>query len=116
MGRRLVLVETGEATRKGRNLALDPRCTLSLATDEFDLVVEGEAELVTDPATVRRLAEVWAAGGWPCEVDDSGTRLTAPFSAPSAGGPPWAVYRITATMATALAVTGEGGATTWRFP
>src|SRR3954470_6119601 len=36
--------ETGERTRKGRNLARDPRCTMSLATDEFDVVVEGEAE------------------------------------------------------------------------
>src|SRR5690349_12458169 len=29
--------ETGEHTRKGRNLARDPRCSISLATDEFDL-------------------------------------------------------------------------------
>src|SRR4051795_7668833 len=35
--------ETGEHTRKGRNVARDPRCTLSVATHEFDLVVEGEA-------------------------------------------------------------------------
>src|SRR5690349_12623325 len=35
--------ETGATSRKGKNVARDPRCTLSLATDEFDLVVEGEA-------------------------------------------------------------------------
>src|SRR5689334_9876166 len=35
--------ETGEHTRKGRNLARDPRCVVSVATEEFDLVVEGEA-------------------------------------------------------------------------
>ena len=33
---------TGEGTRKGKNLARDPRCTLSLATHDFDLVVEGD--------------------------------------------------------------------------
>src|ERR1700674_3120932 len=33
--------ETGDRTRKGKNIARDPRCTLSLATDELDLVVEG---------------------------------------------------------------------------
>src|SRR5215475_14054319 len=44
--------ETGQGTRKGRNLARDPRCTISLATKEFDLVVEGDAALVTDPAVV----------------------------------------------------------------
>src|SRR5262245_1507209 len=35
--------ETGQATRKARNLARDPRCTLAVATHEFDLVVDGEA-------------------------------------------------------------------------
>src|SRR5689334_19855670 len=60
--------ETGATSRKGRNLARDPRCTLSLATDEFDLVVEGDAHQVTDPAVVAELAEVWAAGGWPARV------------------------------------------------
>jgi hypothetical protein len=33
----------GETTRNGRNLARDQRCTLSVATAEFDLVVEGRA-------------------------------------------------------------------------
>src|SRR3954465_11757361 len=44
--------ETGKTTRKGRNLARDPRCTLTLALREFDLVVDGEAHLVTDPDIV----------------------------------------------------------------
>ena len=57
--------ETGRGTRKGRNLARDPRCTLSVAAREFDLVVDGEAALVTDPATVAAMAARWAAGGWP---------------------------------------------------
>ena len=108
--------ETGERTRKGRNLARDPRCTLSLATDEFDLVVEGEAQLITDPGVVADLAAAWAADGWPAEVDESGTALTAPFSAPSAGPPPWAVYRLIPRGATALAIVEPGGATRWTFP
>ena len=44
--------ETGEGTRKGKNLAADPRCVLSVASHDFDLVVEGEAHKVTDPSTV----------------------------------------------------------------
>ena len=107
--------ETGESTRKGRNLARDPRCTLSVATHEFDLVVEGEASKVTDRATVAAMAERWAAGGWPARADDSGEALTADFSAPSAGRPPWHVYRLTARAATALATVEPGGATRWRF-
>jgi pyridoxamine 5'-phosphate oxidase-like protein len=107
--------ETGRRTRKGRNLERDPRCTLAVALQEFDLVVSGTAEVVTDPATVARLAQTWAAGGWPARVDDSGIALTAEFSAPSAGKPPWHVYRITPSSAVVLATTGEGGATKFTF-
>lgn len=107
--------ETGERTRKGRNVARDPRCALSLATGAFDLVVRGRAEMVTDRALVAARAAEWAAGGWPCEVDASGEALTAPFSAPSAGTPPWRVYRIVVETATALQTVEPGGATTWRF-
>lgn len=107
--------ETGQGSRKGRNLARDPRCALSLATEEFDLVVEGEASLITDPATVADMAARWAAGGWPARVDDTGVALTAEFSAPSAGPPPWHVYRLTPKTATALATVDPGGATRWRF-
>src|SRR6478752_3404346 len=71
--------ETGAGTRKGRNLARDPRCALSLALKEYDVVVEGTAAHVTDPETVAARAADWAAGGWPCEVDESGSALTAPF-------------------------------------
>ena len=106
--------ETGQRTRKGGNLARDPRCTLTLALREFDLVVDGEAHLVTDPATVAELARLWAED-WPCSVDESGIALTAPFSAPSAGPPPWHVYRIDASGATALKTVDPGGATRWTF-
>ena len=107
--------ETGETTRKGKNLARDPRCTLSLAMHDFDVVVEGDALKVTDPSTVAAMAEHWRAEGWPAEVDDTGIALTAEFSAPSAGPPPWAVYRISPHSATALLTVDPGGATRWHF-
>jgi PPOX class probable F420-dependent enzyme len=107
--------ETGETTRKGRNLARDPRCSLSVAGDDFDLVVEGEARKVTDKATVAAMADRWAAEGWPARVDDSGEALTAEFSAPSAGPPPWFVYQLAPRVATALSTREPGGATRWRF-
>ncbi len=107
--------ETGRRTRKGRNLDRDARCALSLARSEFDLVVEGEAARVTDPEAVATLARLWAEGGWPCRVDDTGTELTAAFSAPSAGPPPWSVYRISARTGTALSTVEPGGATRWTF-
>jgi hypothetical protein len=107
--------ETGDHTRKGINLARDPRCTLSVATDKFDLVVDGEATRVTDPTTVAEMAARWAAGGWPARPDETGQALTAEYSAPSAGPPPWNVYRIIARQATALETVEPGGATRWRF-
>jgi hypothetical protein len=107
--------QTGARTRKGRNLTRDPRCTMSLATHDFDLVVAGTATRITDPVTVGDLAARWAAYGWPARVDDTGQAITAEFSAPSAGPPPWYVYRLTPDTATAVATVEPGGATRWRF-
>jgi PPOX class probable F420-dependent enzyme len=107
--------ETGGKTRKAKNLARDPRCALSVATNDFDLVVEGTADRVTDPSMVAAMAERWAAVGWPARVDDSGRALTAEFSAPSAGPPPWFVYRLTPRAVTALLTVEPGGATRWRY-
>ena len=106
--------ETGDKTRKAKNLAHDPRCTISLAVHEFDLVLDGTASKVTDPPTVAAMAERWAAD-WPCRVDDTGQALTADFSAPSAGPPPWFVYRVTPRAATAVGTVEPGGATRWHF-
>jgi hypothetical protein len=111
----LVYFTTGETTRKGRNLTRDPRCTLGVSTEEFDLAVEGDAALVDDPDVVAEMARRWAAGGWPCSVDASGTALTAEYSAPSAGPPPWRVYRLTPRRATVVLAAEPGGATQWRF-
>ena len=99
----LLLLHLGRVTRKARNLARDPRCTLGVSTEEFDLAVDGDAAVVTEPDVVADLAARFAAGGWPAGVDDSGVALTAEFSAPSAGPPPWQVYRLTPRR-------GDGGA------
>ena len=107
--------ETGDVSRKARNLARDPRCSLSVAIHEFDLTLAGEAHKVTDPAIVADMAARWAEGGWPARVDETGQALTAEYSAPSAGPPPWFVYRLTPRRATALGTVEPGGATTWRW-
>jgi hypothetical protein len=107
--------ETGDGTRKGRNLARDPRCALSLAVHEFDLVVEGEAIKVDDPTMVAEMARRWSAEGWPVEVDGSGLALTAQYSAQSAGPPPWRVYRLSARTAIAVETVEPSRAARWRF-
>jgi hypothetical protein len=107
--------ETGERTGKGKNLDRDPRCVLSFATHDFDLVVEGTAVQVTDPSIVAPMAARWADQGWPARVDDTGQAITAEFSAPSAGPPPWHVYRITTRTVTGVATPAPGGATRWKL-
>ena len=51
--------QTGERTRKAKNIARDPRCTISVATKGFDVMVSGEARRVTDPTTVAEIAALW---------------------------------------------------------
>ena len=106
--------ETGDRTRKAKNLARDPRCSISVAVQEFDLVLEGTAARITDRTTVAAMAERWAEH-WPCRVDETGQAITAEFSAPSAGPPPWFVYRVTPRAVTVLGTVEPGGATRWRF-
>jgi hypothetical protein len=87
-----------------------------VAADEFDLAVEGDARVVEDAGVVADLARRWSAGGWPVRVDATGVSLTAEYSAPSAGRPPWRVYEVVPRRATALLTVAPGGATRWRFP
>ena len=107
--------QTGDGTRKAKNVARDKRCTGSLSTNEFDLAVNGSAEKVSNAADVARVSAVWVAGGWTCEVDASGIGLTAPFNAPAVGPAPWFVYRITPLSATSVSRIEPGGATRWTF-
>jgi pyridoxamine 5'-phosphate oxidase-like protein len=101
------------AARKARDLAVNPRCTISVRLPGIDLVLTGSAARVTDADTLERIAAGYRAGGWPAEVHEEA--LTAPFSAPSAGPPPWQVYRFTFHTAVGVATVEPYGATRWRF-
>jgi hypothetical protein len=73
----------------------------------------GWAFRVTDQPTLAETARLYRAGGWPAEVE--GDAFTAPFSAPSAGPPPWQLYRFTFHAAFGVATAEPHGATRWRF-
>jgi Pyridoxamine 5'-phosphate oxidase len=105
----------GTFTRKGRNVTRDPRCSIAVSIRDADVVIEGDAARVTDPATVARIAQAWADNGWPAEPDESGSGITAPFNAPSLGPPPWNVYRVDPRSATVALGTEPGGLTRFRF-
>ena len=100
---------SGPGTRKSRNLNADPRCVMSLATRHFDLVLEGHARRVSDAEEMRAAADAFVASGWPCDVHGDG--LTAEYSAPSAGPPPWHVYRMEPHVVYAFATAQPYGAT-----
>ena len=90
-------VVAGEGTRKGHNLAADDRCviaTTSTALPSLDIVIEGHARKLTDDATVRHVTEVLVGNNWPLEA--RGHEVYGPHG-PTAGPPPYAIYRIVPT-------------------
>lgn len=107
--------QTGRGTRKRRNVERDPRCTIAVSIRDADVVVEGNAARVTDPAAIARAAEAWNAEGWPAEPDESGSGITAPFNAPLQGPPPWHVYRIEPRSVTVVLGIEPGGLTRFDF-
>ncbi len=104
---------TGPRTRKGRNLATNPACTVSARLSGIDVVLEGRAERVTDPDALERVAAEYRSAGWAAKVD--GDAFSAPFSAPSAGPPPWHLYRLELHTAFGVATMEPHGASRWRF-
>ncbi|MYW90087.1 pyridoxamine 5'-phosphate oxidase family protein [Amycolatopsis rubida] len=103
----------GPGTRRSRNLAGNPACSISVRLRGLDLILEGDARRVADSGTAARLAEVYRSGGW--RATASGAALTAPFSAPSAGPPPRHLYRLALRRAAGVASAEPHGATCWEF-
>lgn len=104
---------SGPGTRKSRNLAENPACTFFTRLPGVDLTLEGEASRVTDAETLAALAAIYRDGGWPAEV--AGDALEAPYSAQSAGPPPWYLYRFTFHTAFGVATEEPYSASRWRF-
>jgi hypothetical protein len=76
-------------------------------------VVEGVASRVTDSATVERVAAAYAATGWPAEARDGA--IVAPYSAPSAGPPPWDLWVVPPVTAFCLSTGEPSGAMRFEF-
>jgi nitroimidazol reductase NimA-like FMN-containing flavoprotein (pyridoxamine 5'-phosphate oxidase superfamily) len=104
---------SGAGTRKSKNLAANPACAVSMSLDGIDLVLEGNAQRVTDDATLQRLAKRYAEEGWPARVEEGA--FTYDYSAPSAGPPPWDLYVMQPRTVYGVLSAEPGGATRWRF-
>lgn len=103
-----------KASRKGRNLAADPCCTVTARTDNMDVVLEGNATQVTSEAVLQRIAEAYRAKyGWPVTV--TGGAFDAPYGAPTAGPPPYLPYEITPSTVFAFGTANGYGSRTTRY-
>lgn len=106
-------VVSGPKLRKSRNLAANPRCSISIGLEGIDLVVEGTARKVTEQAVLERVAKIYADVGWPAQAVKGA--ISAPYSAPSGGRGPWNLYEITPSVATGVATAEPHGASRWTF-
>ena len=101
---------TRPVSRKGLNLADDPRCVVTLSGDDLDLVVEGTALRATGDPEIHEVAAAFLAKyEWEFAVRDGVVRDP---SLP--GAPEYAFYRIRPTRAFGYGADGLT-ATRWRF-
>jgi hypothetical protein len=92
----------GEGTRKARNLAVNDRCVIAIGSrtlPSMDIVVEGRAQALSDPDEVLRMADVFRSNNWPLDV--RGNEVFGP-NAPTAGPPPYRIFRMIPTKAFGL--------------
>jgi hypothetical protein len=104
---------TSDQSRKGRNLARDPRCSVSIDSDDLHLILEGVASPVGDDHRLRQIAVAYEEKyGWETTVSVGGLIGSG---APTAGPPPYSVYAVRPTTAFGFGTDEAFGATRWRF-
>lgn len=105
---------SNRAVRKGRNLAVDPRCSLTTTAHDIDFVLEAEAARVTDEARLQRVAEVYRSKyEWPVTIRDGA--FDAPYGAPTAGPPPYQIYELVPRVVYAFGTNEEFAPRSTRF-
>jgi PPOX class probable F420-dependent enzyme len=112
---------TGPDEQKARNLRTNPHCVLTTGCNAFrdglDIVVEGDAERVTDADTLRHVAEALARKyGWRFDVAGDGLQeVIGPEPAVEASGAPTVVFRVAPSKIFAYGRGESFTATRWRF-
>lgn len=85
------------ASRKAKNLAHSPRCTVAANTQGLDLVIEGRATMVRGDRQLQLVADAYASRhGWHVEIRD---RAFHAEGAPTAGPPPFHIFAVTPATA-----------------
>jgi pyridoxamine 5'-phosphate oxidase-like protein len=101
------------ASRKARNLAASPDCVITTGAPDVDLVVEATVAKIRDEPTLHRVAEAYATKyGWPVEVRGGAFHGEG---APTAGPPPYEIYRVRASTVFGFPTEETSRPATWRF-
>ncbi|MGC0271669.1 pyridoxamine 5'-phosphate oxidase family protein [Pseudactinotalea sp. Z1739] len=116
---RVLYFATGVTEQKAVNLARSSTCVLSTGTADMnsglDVAVESDAERVTDPTTLHRLAARWLAElDWPYDVVSGG--FAHPGSDPEPGTEPVLVFAVRPTKILAFSKGTPFSQTRFRFP
>lgn len=106
---------TNPAARKGRDLASRPSAALAARAPMMDIVIEGPIAWIEDRPQLRRIGQAYQDKyEWPVTVTDDNA-FTAPYGAPTAGGPPYRVYELTPAVAYAFGTGGNLAERSTRF-
>jgi nitroimidazol reductase NimA-like FMN-containing flavoprotein (pyridoxamine 5'-phosphate oxidase superfamily) len=99
---------TSATSRKGRNLAANPNCAVTVSLDAIDVVAEGTVSIVDDESTLRRVVDVYVPKyDWPLTIRERGV-----YGENGDGGP---MYRLSPVVAFGFEPGGTFKATRWRF-
>lgn len=102
-----------DGSRKVRNLGRDPHCVITTCAREVDLVVHGQASPVREATVVERAAAAYGTKyGWHPEVRDG---VLWEEGAPTAGPPPYRVYRMDPALAFGFPTGGDDPVTPTRY-
>jgi hypothetical protein len=97
-------------SRKAQNLVHNSRCVLTVASEDLDLVVEGEADGAHDEARLRRVADAFKAKyQWELALRDGRV-----YDNGLPGSPEYAFYQVAPTRGYGYGPDGLT-ATRWRF-
>jgi hypothetical protein len=106
---------TGTGTRKWRNEARDPRCSIAVSIRNADVVIEGDAARLPNRArwrVLRRRGLTTAGRSNPTAV---GRALLPRSTHRRKDHPPWHMYRIEPRSAIVTLAAEPGGLTRFRF-
>lgn len=105
---------SGAATRKSKNLALDPHCAVAVEHELFDFVVHGVVKRVRDASALQDIANAYAEiNDWHVIVRDGAFHDTS--GAPTAGPPPYDVYAVVPATAFVFPLDETISPTRWVF-